>query len=107
MSAVPSSIAAASQRGAVLLRQRDELTIGPGARGPARVGEEHECQEPGGLTRVREALVKATHQAQGLPGELRALQVRAGGRDVALVEHQVQHMLDRCQPRPLLGPGGS
>ncbi len=49
--------------------------------------------------------MKATHEAQGLPGELRALQVRAGGRDVALVEHQVQHMLDRCQPRSLLGRG--
>ena len=51
-----------SQRRAVLLGERDQRAVGAGARGAARVGEQHQREQAGDLAVVGQ-------QAVHLPGE--------------------------------------
>jgi hypothetical protein len=73
----------------------------------ARLGEQHERQQPGDLGVVRGELVQAPGQADGLRRQVAALQLRTARRGVALVEHQEQHAAHHREPGPgLVGCGG-
>jgi hypothetical protein len=91
---------------AVLLRHGDQRAVRPGARRPARVGEQHQREEPGHLAVLREQAVHDPGQPDRLGRQLGALQVRAGRAGVPLVENQVEDVQDRREPcRALLGRG--
>ena len=53
----------------VLLRERDQGTVRSGTRRAASVGQQHECEEPGHLAVVWQAIVKLPGQPDRLAGE--------------------------------------
>ena len=73
--------------------------------GPACVGEQHQREQPGDLAVVGQLPSHLADDADGLVGELDPKRVRAAGRDVALVEHQVQHLQHGAEPLCLFGLG--
>ena len=75
---------------AVLLGQRDEAAVGAGPGAASRIGQEHQCQQPGHLAVLGEQPVQVAREPDRLAGQLGSLQVRPGGRGVALVEHEIQ-----------------
>ena len=113
MSATPSAMASASQRGG------PARPAGPGCRragaGRApRVGQQHQRQQPGDLAVVGQQPVQLAGQPDRLGGQLGPLQVGPGAGGVALVEDQVEDVEHDPQAlRPLVrrrhgepGPGG-
>ena len=74
---------------------------------PARVGEQHEREQPDRLgqggRQGRRGGQQHPGQADRLRGELAALGPLTGGCRVALVEHQVQHVADDAHPLGELG----
>jgi hypothetical protein len=83
----------------VLLGQRYQVTIGPGAGRPARIGEQHQREQPGDLAVIRPDVPHRPGQPDRLAGQLHPVQVGADAAGVALVEDQIQHMQHRPQPR--------
>ena len=61
----------------VLLVERDELAVRPGARRPAGVGEQHEREQAGDLAVVGQQPVQRARQPDRFVGEIGALQVGA------------------------------
>lgn len=86
--------------GPVLLGQRDELAMGPGPSRAAGIGEQHQSEQPGDFAVAGQRPVQQPGQADGFVGQVRALQVRAGGGRVALGEHRLGH---QERPRNLRG----
>jgi hypothetical protein len=71
---------------AVLLGQRNQRAVRPGARRKPRLGQQHQREQPGDLAVARQQAVHGPGEPDGLPGQVTALQVGACGRGVALVE---------------------
>src|SRR5215207_2402329 len=80
---------------AVLLVERDELTAGDTSEAP-RMGEQHQREQAGDLTVIREQRAQDPRQPDCLGREVGADGVVAGAGEIALVEHQV----DDCQHTP-------
>ena len=99
-SATPSAIACSVPERAVLLRQRDELAVRSGAREPARVGEQHEREQPGDLGVVGQAAGE-TSRVSRMASFARSLRWSSGAaaRRVALVEDQVEDVEHGLQAR--------
>ena len=77
-SATPSAISGPIPQRAVLLGERDEAAVGRRARGPARVGEQHQREQAGDLAVVGQQRVHHAGEPDRLGRELGALQVGAG-----------------------------
>ena len=105
MSATPSAIDARSHQRPVLLRERHQRAVGADAGGTARVREQHEREQSRDLTVVGQQLPHGAGESDGFAGELRALEFGPGGRRVALVEDQVQHVQHDTQPLGAFGLG--
>ena len=78
---------------AILLVERDQLAVRPGARRAPGVGQQHQRKQPGDLAR-RPAGGCARLASAGWPRSTRsrALQRRADAAGVALVEDQIEHV---------------
>ena len=87
---------------AVLVGERDERTVGAGAGAAARVGEQHQREQPGHLAVVGERALDLAHQADRLAREIGTLELVARGRGVPLVEDEVEDMQHRAQPLVVL-----
>ena len=92
-SATPSAIAPRSHSAAILLVERDQLAGGAGARGAARVGQQHQRQQPRDLAR-RSGSSRCTARVSRIASLDRSMRCRlgAGARRVAFVEDQVEHV---------------
>ena len=91
-SAAPSAIASPRPQRAVLLGQRDQRAVGAGPGRAARVGEQHQREQPRDLAVVGEQGEHGPREADRLAREVGALEVGPGGGGVALVEDQVEHV---------------
>ena len=91
--------------GAVLLKQRDERAVRGDPGGPPGVGQHHEREQARGLGVVRHQPAQQPGQPDSLGGQVDPLQGLARGGDVALIEDQVQDVLDYAQPLAAVGPG--
>jgi hypothetical protein len=87
--------------GAILLRQRDENAAGAGARRPPGVGEEHEREQTGDLTIVRQEAVDRSGEADSFGRQVVTVEIGPRRRRVALVEDQIEHVQHDVQA---LGP---
>ncbi len=85
--------------GAVLHGQGDEGPVGRDPGRPARLGQEHECEQTGYLGLVGQQLVEQASEADGFRRQVGAVQVGAAARRIALVEDEVDH--PEHQPEPL------
>jgi hypothetical protein len=91
---------------AVLLRQRDELTVRAGAGGAAGVDEQHLCEQTGGLGLAGQQAPHQSAQPDRLVAQLGPDQVIPGRRGVALGEHEVDHVQDDVEAPAALGRCG-
>ena len=82
----------------ILVLEQDELAGGSGPRLPARVVEEHQRQEPEHLRLVRHQCAEHPDEADRLGRQLAPDEPVAGGRAVALVEHEIEHAQDAIEP---------
>ena len=87
---------------AVLLGQRDQRAVGALACAAARLGQQHQRQQPRDLAVCGQQRVRHPRQADRLARELAPLKPLAGRRGVALVEHQVEHVQHDAQARGAL-----
>jgi hypothetical protein len=87
---VPSAIAAPSQR-AVLVLHQDQLALGGGARGAARVVQQHEGHERQRLRLVGHQRGQQLAQPDRLAAQLRAQQLAPRARGIALAKDEVEH----------------
>jgi hypothetical protein len=79
---------------AVLILQRDQVTVIVGAGGPSGVLQQHQRQQPARLRLARHQPGQRPRQPDRLRAQVRPDHVRPRGRAVALVEQQVQHGQD-------------
>ena len=78
----------------VLLVERDEFAVRTGASGAPRLGEEQQAEEAGNLGFVGSEGVRHACEANGLDREVRPAELRSPRGDMALVEHEVEHVQD-------------
>ena len=103
-SATPSAISSWSHLAAILLAERDQLSVVGGPGRPASVGQQHQRQQAGDLTVAGEAAGQLPSEADRFRRQLRPLEVVAAAGGVPLVEHQVQDAQHRLEPfGPLRG----
>ncbi len=87
----------------VLFRQRNQVSVGQGSRGAARVSQEHQRKQARHFAVIREQAMQIATETDRLRRQLRALQVGTGARRVALVEDQIEDVQDHAQAlRPLV-----
>ena len=91
----------------VLLGQRHERAVRPGARRPPGVGEQHEREQAGDLAVAGQPGVQLAGQPDRLRGQVGAVQGGARAGRVALVEDQVQHVQHRADAAPRAPPGAA
>ncbi len=82
---------------AVLRVQQYQLAVRRGPRGAPRFVEQHQRQEPRRLG-LGQQLDQEPSQPDRLAREIVPRQRGAGGREVSLVEHQVDHVEHRVEP---------
>ncbi len=90
---------------AVLLVQRDQLAAGDPRRTP-RLGEQHQREQAGDLGLVGQQRSQDPAQPDRLGGEVLADRGVTGGREVALVEDQVDHGEHPVEARRQVGRRG-
>jgi hypothetical protein len=83
---------------AVLVRQRDQLAAGAGARRSPCVCQEHQREQARDLAVVGEQPVDDASEPDRFAGQLGALEVGAGTGRISLVEDQVEHLQHGSQP---------
>ena len=89
---------AAVPQGAVLLFERHELARRVDPRRPARVLQQHQREEARHLAHARQEQKQQPAQADGSPAHSsRRTRRVAGGRGVALVEHEVHDAQDSAE----------
>ncbi len=71
---------------------RDQLAVRSGACRGARLGEDHQRQQPRHAPLVGQQPTDGAGQPDRLAGQVGAVEVGAGGGGVALVEDQVEHL---------------
>src|SRR5215218_918068 len=91
-SATPSSMDARSHSPRSCSASGTSVPSGPRARRPPRVGQQHQREQARDLAVVGQQRVDRAGEADRLPRQLRALELRAGRRGVALAEDQVEHV---------------
>lgn len=82
----------------VLVREQNHRALRPGPGVAARVGQQHQGEQPGHLPLTGQQPVQDPGQPESLVGEVRTLQVRPGTRGVSLGEDRVQHLQYTRQP---------
>ncbi len=90
---------------AILRRQQHQPTVFTDARSPSRRVQHHQCQQPHHLG-IRQQREKQSRQADRLGRQLLAFDRVPGGRAVAFVEHQVDHLKHAVQSLWQLGMTG-
>ena len=83
---------------AVLVGKKHQLPVGGGPAGPPRLREQHQGEQPHDLGLARHELQQQPTQTDGLRAQVGADEVVAGGRRIALVEHQVDDGQHRREP---------
>ena len=78
-------------QGAVLLVEQQQFAIGGSPRGTPGIVQQHQAQQPDGF-RFGQQFRQQAPEADGLGGKIGARQRFAGGRRIAFVENEIEHV---------------
>ncbi len=87
----PSATRLGVPAGAILVGEPDERAVGVGARVAARLGQQHQREQPRSLRLIGHQLGQQPGEPDGLGAQVGARELGARRRDVALIEDQVEH----------------
>lgn len=73
-----------------MLWERDQLALSACSRKTARIGQQHECEQPNNFRVVRLQSVDDPGKAYRLTRKVASLQVRSDATRVTLIENEVQ-----------------
>ena len=93
--------------GAVLVLEADGQAVGVDARRAPGIGEQQQGEQPVGLRLARQQLGHQPGEADRLVAQVGPHQLVAGGRDVALGVHEVDHVQHAAEPLGQLVVGGT
>ena len=100
--AMPSAICSPVPQRAILIVEQDQLARRRRARRAPRFVQQHQREQPERLG-LRQQLDEQPAEPDRFAGQIVPRHRRAGGRRVALVEHQIDHAQHRVEPLGQLG----